>query len=326
MQKTTPQVSIIVPVYNVEDYLERCLNSIQAQTLKKWECICIDDGSTDGSGAVLDAWAAKDARFVVIHKENGGTSTARNAGLEKARGEYIGFVDPDDWIESETYELAFDAAQRTGADIVQWGTILELGDKAIPTKVLDEGFFDIARDYDKGYSGGACDKLFKASFIFENGIRFPAGVRRGEDVSFSVMAYALAQRVFCLARALYHYDRTRENSSTNLNFTEEALLEDAASRKRTCEQVEKILGRGGGRLREFLFSLKLIMKSYFLAPHLRNYRLFRSIFPEVNKQMPLYFLKTRTRHSFKLFLAAYNMEALIKAVKLLKKKLRGLKR
>ena len=120
-QADVPQVSIIVPVYNVEAYLRRSLNSILAQTIPNWECICVDDGSPDGCGAILDEYAARDARFVVIHKENGGTSTARNAGLDAARGEYISFVDPDDWIEPNTYELALSAARETDADLVQWG-------------------------------------------------------------------------------------------------------------------------------------------------------------------------------------------------------------
>ena len=111
-------MSIIVPVYNVEDYLRRCLDSIERQTLAAWECICVDDGSPDGCGAILDEYAAKDSRFVAIHQENAGVSVARNAGIDAARAEYIGFVDPDDWIESDTYELALEAARRTGADIV----------------------------------------------------------------------------------------------------------------------------------------------------------------------------------------------------------------
>lgn len=97
-----PKVSIIVPVYNTEKYLRRCLDSIAAQTFADWECICVDDGSPDAAGAILDDYAAKDSRFVVIHQENGGVSRARNAGLDAACGEYVGFVDSDDWVESET--------------------------------------------------------------------------------------------------------------------------------------------------------------------------------------------------------------------------------
>lgn len=96
---TNPEVSIIVPVYNVEKYLHQCLDSIQAQTFRNWECIVVDDGSTDSSASICDLYSHADSRFIVIHKENGGVSSARNAALEIARGEFIGFADPDDWCE-----------------------------------------------------------------------------------------------------------------------------------------------------------------------------------------------------------------------------------
>ena len=96
-----PKVSIIVPVYKVEKYLRKCIDSIINQTLKDIEIILVDDGSPDNCGKICDEYAAKDTRIKVIHKENGGLSSARNAGMEVAEGEYIGFVDSDDWIESD---------------------------------------------------------------------------------------------------------------------------------------------------------------------------------------------------------------------------------
>lgn len=96
-----PKISIIVPVYNVEKYLRKCIDSILNQTFKDFELILIDDGSTDESGKICDEYNLKDNRIKVIHKENGGLSSARNAGLDIAQGEYIGFVDSDDWIESD---------------------------------------------------------------------------------------------------------------------------------------------------------------------------------------------------------------------------------
>lgn len=106
-----PQISIIIPVYNVEAYLERCLNSILSQTFDDWECICIDDGSVDGSGKILDAYAKKDSRFIVIHQVNSGVSFARNVGLKRAKGDFITFVDSDDWIERNTYSTAYALAK-----------------------------------------------------------------------------------------------------------------------------------------------------------------------------------------------------------------------
>ena len=105
-----PKISIIVPVYKVEKYLHRCLDSIVNQTFTDWECILIDDGSPDNSGIICDEYAQMDRRFKVIHQENKGVSAARNAGLDVAKGEWIGFVDSDDWIEKETYEVAYNKA------------------------------------------------------------------------------------------------------------------------------------------------------------------------------------------------------------------------
>lgn len=118
---TSPKISIIVPVYKVEQYLRRCLDSIVAQTFTDWECILIDDGSPDNSGVICDEYVAKDNRFHVIHKENKGVSAARNAGLDAARGEWIGFVDSDDWIEPKTYETALNSVVCENADVICFG-------------------------------------------------------------------------------------------------------------------------------------------------------------------------------------------------------------
>ena len=112
-----PLLSIIVPVYKVENYLQKCIDSILAQTLTDFELILVEDGSPDGCPALCDAAAAKDARVRVIHQKNGGLSAARNAGLDAARGEWIGFVDSDDYIAPEMYEALYQAVQSTGADL-----------------------------------------------------------------------------------------------------------------------------------------------------------------------------------------------------------------
>ena len=112
------KLSIIVPVYNVEPYLRRCIDSILAQTFTDFELILVDDGSPDNCPAICDEYAEKDPRIVVIHKQNGGLSDARNAGLDIARGEYIGFVDSDDYIDAEMYEKMYNAAIMHNSDIV----------------------------------------------------------------------------------------------------------------------------------------------------------------------------------------------------------------
>ncbi len=229
-------MSIIVPVYNVEAYLPRCLDSILAQTLADWECICIDDGSPDGCGAILDEYAAKDTRFVVIHKENGGTSTARNAGLDVARAEYIGFVDPDDWIEPNTYELALDAAHRSDADIVQWGWIGEGKRGSFPQAEKKEGFFDIARNPEY-YNVVVWNKLFRSRLVFENKLAFPPGVRLGEDRAFSFKGCVLAQKCFYLNMNAYHFFSRPDSSS---HSQDEALILGEA---KEIEKLEDFVAR-----------------------------------------------------------------------------------
>lgn len=113
-----PIISIIVPVYNTEKYLDKCIQSVLAQTYTNWELLLIDDGSTDSSGAICDKYAAEDNRIRVFHKENGGVSSARNLGLDNAQGEWISFVDADDWIENSMLHDAYQKAMDENAEII----------------------------------------------------------------------------------------------------------------------------------------------------------------------------------------------------------------
>ena len=115
-----PKISIIIPMYNVEKYLRRCLDSVQNQTFSDFQAICVDDGSPDNSGQIAEEYAARDNRFIVVHKENGGLSDARNAGMPYATGEYIMYLDSDDFIHSQTMEIAYAMARRDRADIVAY--------------------------------------------------------------------------------------------------------------------------------------------------------------------------------------------------------------
>ena len=112
-----PLISVIVPVYNVEKYLAKCIDSIIAQTYTNLEILLVDDGATDSSGAICDEYAQKESRIRVIHKENGGLSDARNRGIAEARGEYLGFIDSDDYIDVDMYELLYNLIQKYGVKI-----------------------------------------------------------------------------------------------------------------------------------------------------------------------------------------------------------------
>ena len=119
MRNENPLITVIIPIYNIMDCLERCVSSVCAQTYRNLEILLVDDGSTDGTGALCDRLAERDGRIRVFHKENGGSSSARNLGLQKARGEYLGFVDSDDFIEPDMYERLMEHVKAGGYSIVQ---------------------------------------------------------------------------------------------------------------------------------------------------------------------------------------------------------------
>ena len=122
---SSPKINIIVPVYNVEKYIRRCLDSIAAQTFTDWECILVDDGSPDGSGAICDEYARKYARIKVIHKENGGVSSARNIALGRISGKWLAFVDSDDWIDLDYCEKLYNSAEECNVNIAAASMVRE---------------------------------------------------------------------------------------------------------------------------------------------------------------------------------------------------------
>lgn len=132
-----PDISVIVPVYNTESYLKKCIESIINQTFRNIEIILVDDGSTDTSAEILADYALRDNRIIVIHQENQGLSAARNAGMRSAKGEYIMFVDSDDWIDANTCEKAISAARTSFADIVMWTYVREYQSSSRITEMFD---------------------------------------------------------------------------------------------------------------------------------------------------------------------------------------------
>lgn len=201
------RVSIIVPVYNGERYLEKCIKSILTQTHADIELILVDDGSTDASAAICDGWAQKDARIKVIHQENRGVSAARNAGLDIATGDYIGFVDADDEIAPETYETIL---QQIGdCDIAMWDAVTIWGDgRTEPDTIalLETDCTITKKDWTPELlalmagSAGRC--LYKASCI--EGIYFPKGIKFSEDRLFNLYAMGRCNSLRYLKLPLYY--------------------------------------------------------------------------------------------------------------------------
>ncbi len=213
-----PNVSVIVPVYNVKEYLEKCVNSILAQTYSDHELLLIDDGSTDGSGALCDRLAEGKERIRVIHQENAGLGGARNTGIEAARGKWLLFVDSDDYLEPEILERSLAAAQKAEAQVVLFplrsvdeagNTLSELREplpsgQALETAKCRELFLA---------SPCACSKLYLASLFRDTGIRFPSRVWY-EDIRTTLKLYLTAEKAVYLDEIGYDY-LLREGSITN---------------------------------------------------------------------------------------------------------------
>lgn len=234
MEKTkTPLVSMIVPVYQTEEYLAQCVQSLLAQTYTNLEIILVDDGSPDTCPALCDGFAAQDARILVIHKENGGLSSAREAGIQNTSGDYIMVVDSDDWIEQDTVASCIEVAQRNNADCVLFGYTREYPGKSIDTLLFDCDFsYDRAGSEDNihrrvvGLNGeelrepqridslsSVCMKLYRTEVARKGRIVSERVVGTSEDAIFNL--YALdGCRISYINRCLYHYRKTNAQSIT----------------------------------------------------------------------------------------------------------------
>ena len=203
------KLSIIVPVYNVEKYLEECVDSLLNQTLQDLEIFLVDDGSTDRSGAIADRFAKENPdRVHTLHLENGGQGRARNAALPMAQGDYIGFVDSDDWIERDMYEKLLDRAEKTGADVVVCDFLEHYADGREQT--LPACF----QDHPLSAAGSSCNKIFRRSLIGD--LRFPEGLWY-EDFYFSAVMLLRSKRTEFIPEPLYVYRRGQESTMHNNN-------------------------------------------------------------------------------------------------------------
>ena len=208
-----PIVSVIVPVYNTEKYLEQCLNSLQNQTLRNIEIIVIDDGSTDCSGSICDLYSVNDSRFKVIHKDNEGLSAARNDGLDMAEGEYIMFVDSDDWVEQDFCELPYSVAVKFSTELVIFQRIWYEGEKRKKQKDFPKDGIaskkDILTDWWTLTGVIVWNKLFHRK-LFEE-VRFPVG-RLSEDTAVTHRLINKANSVYLLNKGLYKHRIKRPGS------------------------------------------------------------------------------------------------------------------
>ena len=205
-------ISIVVPIYNVEKYLNECLDSILIQTFADWECILVDDGSTDESGVICDEYVEKDCRFRVIHKENGGVSNARNVGIQTMRGRYCCFVDSDDWIE-KTYLSNFILGLDKSPDLVIQSFVINDSvskrqrEVVLPDMDLMNTCDVVAflEKYPGVHNGFLWHRLFRSDIIISNGILFSPNLSFAEDGLFFFQYMAHVKTTKVMSKIGYHY-------------------------------------------------------------------------------------------------------------------------
>lgn len=214
-----PTVSIVVPVYNAEDTLYECVESILGQTYGAVEVILTDDGSTDKSPDICNFFAEKDTRVKVIHKPNGGVSTARNAGLDACTGDYITFTDSDDTLEPDFIETAITAFDKTDADVFICSLVMENAENSVKYGVSEDKMWSVRELFENIYSEYpqicvACvaSKVYKAGIIYDNKCRFDTSLWRGEDTLFALDCLKNAEKVYFSAQIGYHYRRLNDDS------------------------------------------------------------------------------------------------------------------
>lgn len=229
-------VSLVIPVYNAERYLEMCLSSVLAQSYPDWECILVDDGSTDTSAGICDSFARKDRRFKVIRQKNRGVSAARNAGLATIGGDCCCFVDADDWLEPSFLERMVSAGD---SDLVVSGQIRESGSGQV-REILPEtdGAFPLSPENaprfvwleQSGLLYAPHEKLYRTRLIRESGAAFPEGCSYGEDLVFNFRYLERVRSLCCVREALYHY--RQDGSGLSFAFRPHRFEEDYGHWKR----------------------------------------------------------------------------------------------
>ena len=203
------KLSIIVPVYKVEEYLGECVDSLLSQTIDNYEIILVDDGSPDNSGKIADEYAAANPDMIrVLHIDNGGQGRARNFALDIAKGDFVGFVDSDDWVTHDMYEKMYTRAAETGADVVVCDFMERFADgreSMLPASLQDNWL---------GSAGSSCNKIFRRSLV--GALRFPVGLWY-EDFYFSAVMLLRSKHTEFIAEPLYIYRRGQESTMHNNN-------------------------------------------------------------------------------------------------------------
>ncbi len=258
------KVSIVVPVFNVEPWLPDCVESLINQSLKDIEIILIDDGCTDGSGKICDMFVKRDARVKVIHQENGGAAIARNAGLNIVTGEYIGFCDPDDYMDTDFFENLYLAAKKSDADIAKGKTVKhELG-----KIVLDFGpSHEKIRNNRAYFASSFGTGIYRNRFLKKYSIDFPAGVITAQDIVFLTKAILLANKIELVDNnSYYHYIRR-----------EDSLDSDSLSNAKVLSKITAVT-----MIIDFINNIQIDSTNYNIIFSMRLNHLIENVFERTN--------------------------------------------
>lgn len=299
-----PAISVVIPVYNSAKYLRECLDSIVSQSFSNWEVVAVDDGSSDESPAILDEYAAKDCRFKIIHKENGGVSAARNDGLAAAIGEYVLFVDSDDWMDCDALRMYCDEVCRTGADVIisdHWtwkenGVETEhqffaqdfvvkdkTGIQALQRMVLYRGYSPYPSARCSYMFSALWSKLIRRQLLLENGIQFSRALKLYEDGLFALQVFHFAKSVAYKQVLTYHY-RVLNNSLCHIN--EQRLVTDSSNILNEIQSFMDVFDKDRALESAFLsralfLTKKMALRSFFCkgaqGTFFRRYRAFKAI-------------------------------------------------
>ena len=273
------KLSVIVPVYNVEKYLNRCLDSIINQTYQNLEIILVDDGSKDNSGRICDEYAKKDNRIRVIHKENNGAAAARNTGIENSTGEYIAFVDSDDYIDVVMYEKMMEINKQYDCDVVMCDCYKERKDsKIVYTHDIREGYYNKDMLYEEYFdcllmtneveypptiSNWVC--IFKKSLIMKNHLRYAEGMRFSEDLLFGSQAMYYANNFYYMKNQCYYHYMFNENSVTNTYYKDKWTL-----MKKLYDQINIFFSNKSDYDFQHQIDLSLLFIVYHCIGNLKN--------------------------------------------------------
>ncbi len=278
-----PKLSIIIPVYNAAKYLSQCIDSVLAQTFTDFELILVNDGSTDESEKICLSYKEQDSRIKYIYKENGGAASARKTGLEYAEGEYIGWVDSDDWIEPEMFQVLYENAVVNKTDISACGVVQEYADRK---NLLVPDMNDYSKSIDL-LLFSYCNKIIKKELFHTAEIAFPIGISEYEDVAVTFKLLCNTRNICFVPAAFYHYRMS--NISVTHSLKAEQLLQNrlsvtennlAYAKAHSVNEYSLILAE------RMLLTAK---QAYIDNPQIFKPKKWRSIHPEINYWKLLHF-------------------------------------